>query len=225
MKYKAIIFDMDGTIIDTEKIWQSATTNLLKQRGVDYCAEFQEEHEKKIVGLSLHKSCQILKDIANISDKVEDLIHEMKTLADNQYEEGIEFIDGFTQFHSIAKDHGLKKALATNAVDSTVEITKRKLNLEKYFGTHIYNISHVDNVCKPDPALYLHAAEKLGIDPKECIAIEDSPTGVRAACSAGMFCIGINTSKKPERLSESHQIIDTYSEIDLPKLLEMPKKK
>ncbi|OGB97602.1 hypothetical protein A3F06_03665 [candidate division TM6 bacterium RIFCSPHIGHO2_12_FULL_36_22] len=223
MKYKAIIFDMDGTIVDTEQIWTKATNDLLAKRGVAYCEDFKKEHDKKIVGLSLHKSCQILKDIANLDDDVEQLIHEMKTLTDAKYEEDIKFIEGFTEFHSIAQQYGLKNALATNAIDSTVAITKRKLNLEKYFGEHIYNISHVNNVCKPDPALYLHAASQLKIDPIECIAIEDSPTGVKAARGAGMFCIGINTAKKPEQLEESNKIINRYCELDLQELLH-PKK-
>lgn len=72
---------------------------------------------------------------------------------------------------------------------------------------------------KPYPDLYLHAAAQLGIDPEECIAIEDSATGLAAAKSAGMFCIGINTAKKPETLSEAHMIIDTYDQIDLLNLL------
>ncbi len=210
--------------IDTEKIWRSATSQVLAKRGVKYCDDFKKEHDHKIVGLSLHKSCQILKDIANLEDAVEDIVNEMKHLADSQYEEGIEFIEGFTDFYALARSYGItKKALATNAVDSTVAITKRKLNLEKYFGKHIYNISDVNMVCKPDPALYLHAADQLNVDPKDCIAIEDSPTGVRAARDAGMYCIGINTAKNREHLKESHEIIDTYCEIDLKELLKLKK--
>jgi len=118
----------------------------------------------------------------------------------------------------------LKVAIATNADDHTLEASMAKLKLDELFGEHIYNITHVNNKHKPAPDLYLHAAAQLGLDPKECIAIEDSFHGIRAAVTAGMFCVGINISKNIDYLRESHLIIEHYDEIILETLLIKNKK-
>ncbi|MCX5921918.1 MAG: HAD family phosphatase [Candidatus Dependentiae bacterium] len=163
--------------------------------------------------------------IPNISGnkQIESSIKEKSAYADELYEQGVSFIQGFQEFHQKACALNLKMGVATNATDQTVFITNRALDLKGFFGEHIYNISHVNNLFKPHPALYLHAAKQLGIDPSECIAIEDSSHGIAAARAAGMFCIGINTAKKPERMTASHIIIDEYHEIDLEALLELVK--
>lgn len=98
-------------------------------------------------------------------------------------------------------------------------ITNETLQLDNFFGEHIYNISHVNNKYKPHPDLYLYAAQRLGIPPEECIAIEDSTHGVNAAVSAGMFCIGINTGNDKYALRHAQMIVDNYNQIDLENLL------
>lgn len=210
---------MDGTIIDTEHIWERATTELIESKGVRYTQELREELNKHIHGLALVKSCQLIKDMFQLPHPVEELIVEKGTRANNLYKENVIFIEGFTDFIDKVMKHDLKRGIATNADADTVAITNQKLNLERYFGQHIYNVSHVQNRCKPDPALYLHASEKLEIEPRDCIVIEDSAHGIEAAKKAGMVCIGINTSKKPDQLKKADMIIDGYAELDLKKLL------
>ena len=93
--------------------------------------------------------------------------------------------------------------------------------VKKYFAEHIYHVDHVKKAYKPNPDVYLHSAKMLNLDPSECIAIEDSSSGVKAAKAAGMYCIGINTGKNRDLLKQADAIVDCYTEIDLEKLLNL----
>ncbi len=211
---------MDGTIVDTEKIWVDTTRLLIERKGVPYTTELHAQLQKEIHGLAIHKSCRVIKDLISLDDHIDDLIQEKSQIACSLYKQGnIRFIEGFTDFHGTLANFDLKHGIATNADDITVRLTNEALNLTSFFGKHIYGISAVNNICKPDPAIYLHVAQQLGVNPQECIAIEDSAHGIKSAKSAGMYCIGINTSKKPEQTKEAHKVIDEYHQIDLPKLL------
>ncbi len=219
MRFKAIIFDMDGTIVDSDHIWQKVTDNLVLSKKADATLEQLALIQEKTKGLALHGSCTIIKDVLGLEHELEHLMAEKAKMAQELYKEKVHFIEGFREFHNDVLDANLKVSIATNAGDDTLHATNSKLNLEKYFGKHMYNITHVNNVYKPAPDLYLYAAKQLGVAPEECIAIEDSAHGIRAAVAAGMFCIGINTGKNREALKEAHLIIDHYDEIELVKLL------
>ena len=221
MKYKAIIFDMDGTIIDTEHIWANANRTVLERRGIILTPENQEWLARELAGRGITQCCQFIKDTYQLQGDLAALVQEKSIYAKQLYEESIAFIEGFQEFHRSVLEHHLLTGLATNADDLTFHTARKKLALERFFGNHMYNISCVDNRYKPDPAIYLHASDALGVVPQECIAIEDSAAGVRAAQAAGMFCIGINTAKNPEQLQEAHHIVDRYEEINLKKLLEL----
>jgi HAD superfamily hydrolase (TIGR01549 family) len=210
---------MDGTIVDTENIWADATKLFIERRGIAYTGELEAALRKEIHGLALHKSCGVIKDFINLEGSVEDLIKEKSLIAYDLYKNGIKFIDGFEAFHCIVQTKNIKNGIATNADDMTVQLSNQALNLSYYFGDHIYGISCVGNICKPDPAIYLHTAEKLGIDPQECLAIEDSAHGIKAAQAAGMLCIGINTSCNYDQVKKADYIVDRYQDIDLDALL------
>lgn len=219
MKYSAIIFDMDGTIVNTEPIWQQATQQVIANRGYQLSNEEKEMLINKLTGLGLPKSCQIIKELINTEDSIEVIMKEKAAIACDLYGNGICFIDGFPEFVQKVMAVPLKIAVATNATLETVEITDKSLNLSNYFGSHLYSFNHVNNIGKPNPTLFLYAAQKLGVKPEECIVIEDSAHGVMAARAAGMFCIGINTHKKPEQIKYADLKVNGYAEIDLKKLL------
>lgn len=220
MKFKAIIFDMDGTIIDTEHIWKKVTHDLIKDKEENITPEFFKEINDELRGMAIHRSCAIIKEKMNLAHTLHELMEEKRHRAGHIYKDGVEFIDGFKRFHQKVLATTLKTGIATNADDFTLECTRKVVPLHDFFGEHVYNISHVNNKSKPDPDLYLHVAEALGVKPEECIAIEDSAHGIRAAKRAGMFCIGINTSRDKKALHEADLIIDHYDEIELERLLE-----
>ena len=219
MKYKAIIFDMDGTIIDSEHIWKQVTQDLIESKNVSLSQEEHNTLNQKLKGLALHASCAIIKTETGITDDLKELVQEKKERALALYKTEVAFIKGFQNFHKKTQDNKLKTGIATNADDHTLDAAVKLLKLDNYFGEHIYGISHVNHVHKPSPDLYLHVANKLMIDPSECVAIEDTSHGVKAAIDAGMFCIGINTAKDRDKLKQANLIIDSYDEISLEKLL------
>jgi beta-phosphoglucomutase-like phosphatase (HAD superfamily) len=163
--------------------------------------------------------CTIIKEHAGLTESVEALVEQKSAIARALYLEGISFVKGFADFHDVVKNHGLKSAIATNALDDTLHLTEQALRLSRFFGEHRYGISRVNYVSKPAPDIYLHAAEKLQVAPRHCIAIEDSPAGIKAAKAAGMYCIGINTGRRRHALAEADCIVERYEDIQLSGIL------
>jgi HAD superfamily hydrolase (TIGR01509 family) len=218
-QYKAIIFDMDGTIIDTAFIWEESNKIYLKKRGITKEEELNNIYDS-IRGLNTRQSSKILKDLLNLEGTIEKIEEDIKKISHSTYEKNIKkvkYINGFENFHIKTQKKNIPTAIATNATNLGVKLADEILNLKKYFGKHIYDMSHVNHIGKPSPDIYLYAAKQLGINPKECIAFEDTPHGANAALAAGMYCIGIDTSDIKEKLSNTHLIINKYEEIELDK--------
>jgi HAD superfamily hydrolase (TIGR01509 family) len=222
MKYEAIIFDMDGTIIDTNDIWKQAVLCLIEDESNENNMLDQDDINKllfKAHGLAIDKACKIIKDITKTDKSIQELIQKKTNIACSLYKEGIKFIEGFQDFFKSLKKYNIKTAIATNADEITLNLAKNILNLEDLFSKHIYNIKHVDNLAKPHPAIYLYTANQLDVDPERCISIEDSAHGIKAAKGAGMLSIGINTAKNRDLLKEADLIFDSYDDIDLSKII------
>jgi beta-phosphoglucomutase len=218
--YKAIIFDMDGTIIDTEKLWAQVNVLYLQRKNIPDYMDIIVRIAPLIHGWSSAKIAALVKKEANITDSVEEILIEKRKIAEELYEEGITYIHGFVDFHNRLKALGVPTAIATNAEPLGFKRMDDALNLKQFFGEHMYHLGDVNYVGKPLPDIYLHAAKKLNIDPKECIAIEDSIHGLCAAREAGMYCIGIDTANLQEKMTpHANLVIKKYSHIPIERLL------
>jgi HAD superfamily hydrolase (TIGR01509 family) len=214
MKFKAIIFDMDGTIVDTEAIWKDATKYILERRKIVLTPEEAYNLQESFHGQSVRDCCLILRTMFGLKESVYELMHEKQLYADTLYHQGVKFIDGFLPFFERAKATNIPMAIATNANSTTLSITDKALDLQGLFGPHMYCLNQVSRP-KPHPEIYLFAADKIETDPQHCLVIEDSAHGISAAKAAGMFCIGINTSGNPKQLKDADLIIDHYDQLEL----------
>ncbi len=212
-QHSTVIFDLDGTIINTESLWHNAVKLMLTKRNVIITPEEQDQIDQKVRGLSPIGWCKIFKQMYSLDDPIESLVEDMVYFAGELFETQLSFVPGFQKCHAKINNLGMKSAIASNSPDSIILKAARVLNLDQFFGTHIYGISCVNNVAKPNPHIFLYAAAQLGSSPQECVVIEDSPTGIRAAKAAGMKCIAINTSGLPHLLIEADLIIDSYDEL------------
>ena len=218
MKYHAIIFDMDGTIIDSEQRWNEATLHLLETKSFlprDKALELLPRFK----GASSYDSCSFMKKAYGLKESVKQLMQEKDDFVFKNFAQLVTFIDGFETFHAQATKLSLKSAIATNAHKHSLDLIKKHIQLHTFFNEHIYGIEQVQQKAKPLPDIYLFAAKQLQVDPTLCIAIEDSAHGICAAKAAGMFCIGINSGNDKHALRQADIIIDHYDQIALESLL------
>jgi HAD superfamily hydrolase (TIGR01509 family) len=218
MRFQAIIFDMDGTIITSENIWKESSKIILKKH-TNLTDEECESVLPLLEGASLHVTCNYIQKTFNTQATVEQLMKEKKEYAFRRFHDQIKLIEGFDKFHAKLTKEKLKSAIATNASLEELHKILEYIPLHTFFDKHMYTVDHVFKRAKPKPDVYLHAANKLNIEAQYCIAIEDSAHGVTAAKAAGMYCIGINTSKNRKAIAHADEIIEHYNEIDLDKLL------
>ncbi len=214
-KIKAVIFDMDGTIIQTEHIWRQITIRVLMEQ----CniTELDEQHERflrSLSGMGLEGSSQAMKDTFKLLTSADELKKRKIELAEAMFDHNIEFIKGFELFHQQLQVNAIPTSIATNAHAAGLKQHAQMLNFERFFGNNMYCVADVNNKAKPDPALFLHAAKQLGAQPEECIVFEDSLYGFQAAQAAGMKCVAIKNSLNQQHLGLVNQAIDDYSQAE-----------
>ena len=220
--FHAIIFDMDGTIIDTDHLWKNANGPILDSHAPHLTDDEKSALIANFSHLTIYEVWKLIGENCSIALSPEQIIDEnIRHLHDLYEKHGVAFIPHFDTFHKKAVSHGLKTAIASNSQQQTMDVIIKKVPLKNYFKEHMYNADHVNKVYKPQPDVYLHAAKMLNVAPCHCIAIEDSASGIKAAKAAGMYCIGINTGKNRNALAQADEIVDCYQHINLEKLLNL----
>lgn len=182
---KAVIFDMDGVMIDSEPLWEKTERILLKRRGIEYTADYRDQ----IVGLNQNDSGKLLVETFNLKDSVEEIIDERVVILTGIYEEELEVVKELIPLLNQLQDLDYKLAVASSSPLRVINFVLDMFSLHQYFPVVVSGECTDDG--KPHPAIYLHTAKKLEIDPSECVAIEDSINGVKSAKAAGMHCIAV----------------------------------
>lgn len=212
---KAVIFDMDGVIIDSEPLHKKLEKELLEEFG----GKFSEKGHKNFIGTTDYYMWSTLKDRFNLEPSVDELIRlKKKRFAQNIHK--IELVDGFYDFMLNIFDKGYLLALASSNNRKAVDLIMDRFDLSKYIKTSISGEEVVKG--KPDPEIFLKAAKKLDAKPSNCLVIEDAFAGVTAAKAAGMKCIGFdNPNSGDQDLSKADLVIKSFKELSIDDVSEL----
>jgi beta-phosphoglucomutase-like phosphatase (HAD superfamily) len=189
--YKAVFFDLDGTLVEAKE-WHYLALNeaITEVCGVNYTIS-QEQHINRFDGLSTKQKLKILSNEFGLDTEVHNEIFIKKQ------EHTIKFIEKFcTPKENITKslfwlkDNEAKIAVCTNSITETMNCVLRHMNIENFFDLKLSN-ENVKNP-KPDPEIYLLASKHFGLLPEECVVVEDNEKGFRSATKAGCKLIKIN---------------------------------
>ncbi len=206
-----ILFDGEGVVIDTERLWDLGQQEFLRRRGAIYD---RERLKHLLAGRSMVEGVRILQEEYKFGGDPEALAHERISIVQELFRSQASFVPGFNSFfHRLPKS--IKSCIATMMPKQLLEIVVAKLDLQQLFGERIYCPESDSLPGKPAPDLFLFAARKLLSPPQDCIVIEDSPVGIEAARRAGMFSIGIATTFPPNQLTGADNIVNSFDDIDL----------
>lgn len=187
---KAVIFDFDGLMIDSEPFWDKADTELLRRRSKTYSFEVR----KNILGRSQRESMEYFKNEFGLSEEIEKLIDERLIILYELMLPQVKLMEGVEEVIKRLNKKGLLMALATGGhrKDGVIKILSM-LGIIDYFPV-IVTFQDI-NKGKPAPDAFVKTAELLKIAPELCLVLEDSPNGVIAGKSAGMMVYGVNKDK------------------------------
>jgi len=210
----AVIFDMDGVIVDSGPYHVKAWSVLCQKYGL----EFDEtDFKSKMFGKSTPITLEYMFQRKLSDEEIEKYAKEKDDLTIKAYEEGVTAQKGVIELLNSLKDRQITRAVATSEPEELARFLLKRTNVSKYFNVVISG-SKVTKL-KPDPEIYLLTAKEISFEPNNCIAIEDSVVGVQSAKAAGMKVIAITTSFPKEKLQEADLIIDSFDELDVEKLL------
>lgn len=192
MKIKGVIFDMDGVILDSEKLY----VRFWCEAGRFYGFPMEEKHALSIRSMARPLASEKLKGVFGNSFDYEAVRTKRVELMDDYIEKnGIEIKEGAKELLLYLTESGYKVALATATPPKRAERYLKIHDLYKYFDVTVS--ASMVSVGKPAPDIYLKAAEMLGISPQSCIALEDSPNGIKSASSAGCVTVMVPDLDKP----------------------------
>jgi HAD superfamily hydrolase (TIGR01509 family) len=185
VNFDAIIFDMDGLLVDSETVWFIAEKDMIEARGHVY----NDEVRAQIIGLRVDEFLSKLHSIYQFEDSVIALYHELNARMLELIPQYVKPQPGAVELVEYVVAHNIPHAIASSSPSAIINAI---VESQGWSAAFTVRCSADDEAAgKPAPDVYLAAAKRLGVEPGRCLALEDSPNGSRAAVAAGMTCYAV----------------------------------
>ncbi|CAA9411734.1 Beta-phosphoglucomutase [uncultured Rubrobacteraceae bacterium] len=191
--YRALLFDLDGTLAETDPVHLPTWVDVLEPYGVEVDEEFYRD---SISGRNTNEIIRSL--LPNLTDEENRSIGDAKEASFRERASELEPLPGLLDFVERGRELGMKIALVTNAPEENVEAILLALKLRDFFDVVV--LADEVEAVKPHPAPYKAALRKTGVRPEEALAFEDSLSGISSSVAAGIPTVGITSSQNPETL-------------------------
>jgi HAD superfamily hydrolase (TIGR01509 family) len=194
--YRALLFDLDGTLAETDSLHLPTWVDALEPYGVEVDEQFYRD---SISGRSTGEVVRAL--LPDLTDEEGESIGEAKEASFRERASGLEPLPGLVEFVERGRERRMQIALVTNAPGENVEAILLALKLRDFFDTVV--LADEVEAVKPDPAPYTAALKKTGAPAEKALAFEDSVSGISSSVAAGIPTVGIASSQDPEKLLEA----------------------
>lgn len=201
---KGIIFDLDGTMVDSMWMWRQIDIEFMASRGLPFTKQLQ----KDIEGMSFRETARYFVNTYPISETVEELMQLWIAMAKDKYAKEVPLKPGIEQLLKAAKARGIRMGIATSNARELLDVVAKKYHFYDYIDA-ILTANEVTKG-KPAPDVYLAVAQKLQLDPKDCLVFEDIPAGIISGHSAGMKVCAVADEYSREYLAQKKQLADYY---------------
>ena len=182
---KAVIFDMDGTLIDSTGIWHEIDKAFFAKRNM----ELPSDYAQHIVHLGLTQAAVYTKNTYHLEESIQDIMDEWHKMSIDMYRYDVPLKPGALELLKLFKDNGIKMAIATANDDSLYKPCIERLGIGEYFD----EIADVNSAKegKQSAKIYLDLANKLGSEPQNTLVLEDMPTCVKTAFNSGFLTVAV----------------------------------
>ncbi|MFQ6122848.1 MAG: HAD family hydrolase [Dehalococcoidales bacterium] len=208
-KLEAVIWDMDGVIADTAPYHFKAWQEVFQKRGIN----FTEEDFKRNFG---RRNDTIIRNTISqnlSSSEVEAIANEKEENYRQKVAQNIKPLPGAMELLRSLNEHGIKMAIASSAPMENIQLITRGLGINGCFQVIVWGREVTEG--KPSPQGFLLAAKRLGVEPQNCVVIEDAVAGVTAAKRAGMKCLAVTNTHPELSLKEADFVVDTLDTISV----------
>ncbi|MFF1626650.1 HAD family hydrolase [Streptomyces sp. NPDC058272] len=209
MRYDLVIFDNDGVLVDSEPISNAILAAYLTELGhpTSY-----EESLRDYMGAAMHRVHDLVEERTGqrLPADFDEVFHERVFAA---FERELEPVPGAVQVLEKLAADGVPYCVASSGSHERIRVGHRKTGLDRWFDEGRVFSSQDVGRGKPAPDLFLYAAERMGVPPRQCVVVEDSPLGVRAANAAGMDVLGFTAMTPAARLAGATQLFSDMGEL------------